>query len=94
MEPLSKESLRRAALEARKAYVRTLSDAERFLLEQRLVQEFLRIHLVAAGQEPHCLIHALGCIQKPVASRILAKLRQNGPNLFNHSDSITGVPAG
>ena len=37
-EPLSKESLRRAALEARKAYVRTLSDAERFLLEQRLAR--------------------------------------------------------
>ena len=29
MEPLSKESLRRAALDARKAFVRTLSDAER-----------------------------------------------------------------
>ena len=37
-EPLSKESLRRSALEARKAYVRTLSDAERFLLEQRLAR--------------------------------------------------------
>ena len=29
MEPLSKETLRRAALEARKAFVRTLSDADR-----------------------------------------------------------------
>ena len=36
MEPLSKESLRRAALEARKAFVRTLSDADRALLERRL----------------------------------------------------------
>jgi len=36
MEPLSKDSLRRAALDARKAYVRTLSDGERACLEQRL----------------------------------------------------------
>ena len=38
MEPLSKESLRRAALDARKAFVRTLSDGEQTLLEQRLAQ--------------------------------------------------------
>ncbi|MFL6760381.1 5-formyltetrahydrofolate cyclo-ligase [Sphingomonas sp.] len=38
MEPLGKESLRRAALEARKAFVRTLSDAARARLEQRLAQ--------------------------------------------------------
>src|ERR1700759_2605773 len=38
MEPLGKEALRRAALEARKAFVRTLSDGERTLLEQRLAQ--------------------------------------------------------
>jgi len=38
MEPLSKESLRRAALDARKAFVRTLSDAERALLERRLAE--------------------------------------------------------
>lgn len=38
MEPLSKETLRRAALEARKAFVRTLSDADRALLEQRLAE--------------------------------------------------------
>jgi 5-formyltetrahydrofolate cyclo-ligase len=36
MVPLSKEALRRAALEARKAYIRTLSDADRTKLEQRL----------------------------------------------------------
>jgi 5-formyltetrahydrofolate cyclo-ligase len=36
MEPLSKEALRRAALEARKAFARTLSDADRALLERRL----------------------------------------------------------
>jgi 5-formyltetrahydrofolate cyclo-ligase len=38
MEPLSKESLRQAALEARKAFVRTLSDADRAQLEERLAQ--------------------------------------------------------
>ena len=38
MAPLSKESLRRAALDARKAFVRTLSDGKRTLLEQRLAQ--------------------------------------------------------
>ena len=39
MQPLSKESLRRVALEARKAFVRTLSDADRALLEQRLAEQ-------------------------------------------------------
>ncbi len=48
MEPLSKESLRRAALEARKAYVRTLSDAERFLLEQRLAHHLTSLCADAA----------------------------------------------
>jgi 5-formyltetrahydrofolate cyclo-ligase len=38
LDPLSKESLRRAALDARKAFVRTLSDGQRTLLEQRLAQ--------------------------------------------------------
>jgi 5-formyltetrahydrofolate cyclo-ligase len=38
MEPLGKEALRRTGLDARKAYVRTLSDGERALLEQRLAQ--------------------------------------------------------
>ena len=38
MDPLSKESLRRLALDARKAFVATISDAERTLLEQRLAQ--------------------------------------------------------
>jgi 5-formyltetrahydrofolate cyclo-ligase len=36
--PLSKESLRTAALEARKAFVRTLDDAHRTLLEQKLAE--------------------------------------------------------
>src|SRR5436305_12112995 len=38
MDPLSKESLRRAALEARKAFVRTLSDGGRTRLEHKLAQ--------------------------------------------------------
>ncbi len=38
MEPLSKDSLRRIALDARKAFIATISDAERTLLEQRLAQ--------------------------------------------------------
>jgi 5-formyltetrahydrofolate cyclo-ligase len=38
MDPLSKESLRRAALEARKAFVRTLSDADRARLEHKLAE--------------------------------------------------------
>ena len=38
LDPLSKESLRRAALDARKAYVRTLSDADRARLEQKLAE--------------------------------------------------------
>jgi 5-formyltetrahydrofolate cyclo-ligase len=46
--PLSKEALRRAALDARKAYVRTLSDAERFRLEQKLAQHLTSICANAA----------------------------------------------
>ena len=38
MEPLGKESLRSAALDARKAFVRTLSDADRARLEHRLAE--------------------------------------------------------
>ena len=38
MEPLSKEVLRRAALDARKAFVATLSDAQRAKLEHRLAE--------------------------------------------------------
>jgi 5-formyltetrahydrofolate cyclo-ligase len=48
MEPLSKESLRRAALDSRKAYVRTLSDAARFLLEQRLAHHLTSLCADAA----------------------------------------------
>ena len=38
MQPLSKDSLRRAALDARKAFLATLSDAERTRLEQKLAE--------------------------------------------------------
>ena len=38
VEPLSKEALRKAALDARKAFVRTLSDADRAVLERRLAE--------------------------------------------------------
>jgi len=37
-DPLSKESLRRLALDARKAFVATLSDGERALLEERVAE--------------------------------------------------------
>ena len=43
MEPLSKESLRRAALDARKAFVKTLSDAARARLEQRLAEHLTSV---------------------------------------------------
>jgi len=43
MDPLSKDSLRRAALDARKAYVRTLSDADRARLEQRLAEHLTSV---------------------------------------------------
>src|SRR5690349_13626515 len=38
IEPLGKDALRRAALDARKAYVRTLSDGDRTLAEQQLAE--------------------------------------------------------
>ena len=55
MEPLSKEVLRRAALDARKAFVATLSDAERALLEQRLAEHLTSLFAgvsVVAGYHP------------------------------------------
>ena len=55
MEPLSKESLRRAALDARKAFVRTLSDADRAQLEQKLAQHLTSLFAgvsVVGGYHP------------------------------------------
>jgi 5-formyltetrahydrofolate cyclo-ligase len=54
-EQLSKESLRRAALDARKAYVRTLSDGERAKLEQKLAENLTAVWAgatVVAGYAP------------------------------------------
>jgi 5-formyltetrahydrofolate cyclo-ligase len=48
MPPLSKETLRAAALDARKAFVRTLSDADRTLLEQSLAEHLTSLCAGAA----------------------------------------------
>jgi len=48
MEPLSKEALRRAALDARKAFVATLSDAERARLEGQLARHLTSLLAGAA----------------------------------------------
>ena len=55
MDPLSKDSLRRAALDARKAYVRTLSDGDRAILEQQLARNLTALcasAAVVAGYSP------------------------------------------
>jgi len=55
MEPLSKESLRRAALDARKAYVRTLSDGDRARLENKLARNLTSLFAgvsVVGGYHP------------------------------------------
>jgi len=54
MEPLSKEALRRAALDARKAFVRTLSDADRAQLEQRLAQHLTSLFAGVAVVGGYC----------------------------------------
>ena len=54
MEPLSKESLRRAALDARKAFVATLSDAERALLERRLAEHLTSLFAGVAVVGGYC----------------------------------------
>jgi 5-formyltetrahydrofolate cyclo-ligase len=54
-EPLSKDTLRRAALDARKAFVRTLSDADKALLERRLAEHLTSLFAgvaVVAGYHP------------------------------------------
>ena len=48
MPPLTKESLRAAALDARKAFVRTLSDADRALLERALAEKLTSLCAGAA----------------------------------------------
>src|SRR5690242_4991345 len=54
MEPLSKEALRRAALDARKAFVRTLSDAGRARLEQKLAQHLTSLFAGVAVVGGYC----------------------------------------
>ena len=54
MEPLSKESLRRAALDARKAFVATLSDAERALREHRLAEHLTSLFAGVAVVGGYC----------------------------------------
>ena len=54
MEPLSKETLRRAALDARKAFVRTLSDADRAQLEQGLAQHLTSLFAGVAVVGGYC----------------------------------------
>jgi len=46
-DPLSKDSLRRAALDMRKAFVATLSDGGRAMLEQRLAQHLTSLCMAA-----------------------------------------------
>jgi 5-formyltetrahydrofolate cyclo-ligase len=65
MEPLSKESLRRAALDARKAFVRTLSDADRAMLERRLAQNLTSLF---AGVSVVAGYHPLGSEISPLAA--------------------------
>jgi 5-formyltetrahydrofolate cyclo-ligase len=52
--PLSKETLRQAALDARKAFVRTLSDADRALLERSLAQHLTSLFAGVAVVGGYC----------------------------------------
>jgi 5-formyltetrahydrofolate cyclo-ligase len=63
MDPLSKESLRRAALDARKAYVNTLSDADRARQEQRLAEHLTSLFAGVSVVGGYC---ALGSEINPV----------------------------
>ena len=54
MEPLSKETLRRLALDARKALVATLSDADRALLERRLAEHLTSLFAEVAVVGGYC----------------------------------------
>jgi 5-formyltetrahydrofolate cyclo-ligase len=54
MPPLSKESLRTAALDARKAFVGTLSDGQRALLERRLAERLTSLFAGVAVVGGYC----------------------------------------
>ena len=53
-------------------------------IEQRFVNQLIYIRLVAAGQETETGIDALRCVQQSITSGILAELRQDRADLFNH----------
>ena len=65
MDPLSKESLRRAALEARKAFIGTLSDADRARLEQRLAHHLTSLFAGVSVVGGYC---PMGSEISPVAA--------------------------
>jgi 5-formyltetrahydrofolate cyclo-ligase len=65
MDPLSKESLRRAALDARKAFVRTLSDAARARLEQKLAEHLTSLFAGVSVVGGYC---PMGSEISPVAA--------------------------
>ena len=54
MTPLSKETLRQAALDARKAFVATISDAERALLERKLAERLTSVFAGVAVVGGYC----------------------------------------
>ena len=54
LDPLSKEALRRTALDARKAFVRTLSDADRALFERRLAEHLTSLFAGVAVVGGYC----------------------------------------
>jgi len=54
MEPLSKETLRRLALDARKAFVQTLSDADRARLEHKLAEHLTSLFAGVAVVGGYC----------------------------------------
>jgi 5-formyltetrahydrofolate cyclo-ligase len=54
MKPLSKETLRQAALDARKAFVATLSDAERAILERKLAEHLTSLFAGVAVVGGYC----------------------------------------
>src|SRR5204863_1932225 len=53
-------------------------------IEESLVHQIVDIHLVTAGEETESGIDALRCVQQSITSGILAELRQDRADLFNH----------
>jgi len=65
MEPLSKEALRKAALDARKAFVRTLSDGQRAKLEHKLARHLTSLFAGVSVVGGYC---PLGSEMSPLAA--------------------------